>query len=294
MFTSSTWKHLRIPFSIFLMPFFCFALAEVPEPDWYRAILAFIAIHLFYNPASNGFNSYYDKDEKSIGGLERPPAVQADLLKAALIFDAIALLMAAFVNITFFVMLFAIGLVSKAYSHPAIRLKKYPVGGLITVALFQGAWTYWMSYAACGNTSVEDLLTLRVILGGILSSLLLFGSYPMTQVYQHEEDSKRGDQTFSLLIGIKGTFYWTAGVFALSAVALNLFFIYYYDFRVTLILTLVLGPTLIFFFKWAIEVFHEEVNADFKRTMTLNKLSSVSFIVFFLFLLWFHHWGFRL
>ena len=30
-------------------------------------------------------------------------------------------------------------------------------------------------------------------------------AYPMTQIFQHEED-KRGDETLSLKLGIKGTF----------------------------------------------------------------------------------------
>jgi 1,4-dihydroxy-2-naphthoate octaprenyltransferase len=44
----------------------------------------------------------------------------------------------------------------------------------------------------------------------LLSTCLLLGSYPMTQIYQHEEDARRGDKTFSLLLGIKETFIFTA------------------------------------------------------------------------------------
>jgi 1,4-dihydroxy-2-naphthoate octaprenyltransferase len=272
------------------MPFFCFALAEVPQVNWISAALAFVAIHLFYNPASNGFNSYYDKDEKSIGGLEHPPQVEQDLLRASLLFDAIALVLAAFVNGTFAIMLLIIGFVSKAYSHPSIRLKKYPVLGLLTVSLFQGAWTYGMSYVACCNGNWEVLFDSRVVQAATLSSVLLLGSYPMTQIYQHEEDLKRGDKTFSAMLGVRGTFLWTAAVFGLAALGMSLYFASYYDFRPVLVLFLCLTPTLLFFMRWAIESWESAAQADFKRTMLLNLLSSVSFILFFVFLFGFHHY----
>ena len=81
----STLLHLRIPFSFFLMPFFCFAVSQVETVNWTEAIIAFLAIHLFLYPASNGYNSYYDKDEESIGGLEAPPPVDKQLLIASLV-----------------------------------------------------------------------------------------------------------------------------------------------------------------------------------------------------------------
>src|SRR5690554_7006697 len=45
---------------------------------------------LFRSPASNGYNSYFDKDEESIGGLETPPPINKALLHYSFFFDAIA------------------------------------------------------------------------------------------------------------------------------------------------------------------------------------------------------------
>ncbi|NJK83733.1 MAG: ubiquinone biosynthesis protein UbiA, partial [Saprospiraceae bacterium] len=68
----------------------------------------------------------------------------------------------------------------------------------------------------------------------ILSSLMLLGSYPMTQIYQHEEDAKRGDTTLSLKLGILGTFHFTAITFGLATAGFVAYFISYFDFQTSL------------------------------------------------------------
>ena len=73
MLSSSTIKLLRIPFSFFLSPIYFFALAQVPYINWINAILIFFILHFLIYPASNGYNSYMDRDTESIGGLEKPP-----------------------------------------------------------------------------------------------------------------------------------------------------------------------------------------------------------------------------
>jgi 1,4-dihydroxy-2-naphthoate octaprenyltransferase len=73
MINVSTIKLLRIPFSFFLSPIYFFALAQVPHINWFNAVLIFFIIHFLIYPASNGYNSYMDRDTESIGGLEKPP-----------------------------------------------------------------------------------------------------------------------------------------------------------------------------------------------------------------------------
>ncbi|MGB3618624.1 MAG: hypothetical protein WBA12_10935, partial [Catalinimonas sp.] len=57
---SDTFKLLRVPFSVHLMPIFLFALSQTPAPHWPSAALAFVILHLLVYPASNGYNSYQD------------------------------------------------------------------------------------------------------------------------------------------------------------------------------------------------------------------------------------------
>ena len=73
MLSASTIKLLRIPFSFFLSPLYFFALSQVPEINWFKAILIFFILHFLIYPASNGYNSYMDRDSGPIGGIDRPP-----------------------------------------------------------------------------------------------------------------------------------------------------------------------------------------------------------------------------
>lgn len=285
----STLLHLRIPFSFFLLPFFVFAASQSGMNDLFRFFLVFISLHLFLYPASNGFNSYFDKDEESIGGLKTPPKVERELLWVSLFFDLTALVLGWLVCPEFAVMLFVYGLASKAYSYPGIRLKKYPFGGLITVVFFQGFFTYLLAICGLERLSFPQLLEAKYLIPASLCSFLLLGSYPMTQVYQHAEDGRRGDRTLSLLLGVRGTFVWTALIFMATTGAFVYYFQKTYSFQTALVFPLFLAPVLLFFLFWAYRVFQNEKNADWKSTMRLNMLSSVCFLAFFSYLMFFGH-----
>lgn len=196
--THSTWLHLRIPFSLFLMPVFLLSITAAHDIDIFKLILSFVIIHLLLYPASNGFNSYYDRDEESIGGLKNPPAVTKDLLRVSLLFDLAALLFGFFISAQFVLCLFIYGLASKAYSHDKIRLKKRPIAGWLGTGIVQGAFTFLMAYGAFDKTGYNDLFRPEIIQLAALTSVFLLASYPMTQVYQHGEDGRRGTGPYPL------------------------------------------------------------------------------------------------
>jgi 1,4-dihydroxy-2-naphthoate octaprenyltransferase len=283
MFSRSAWLHLRIPFSFFLMPVYVFALGISPNLGESRLLWSFVIIHLFLYPASNGFNSYFDKDEKSIGGLKNPPPVTAGLYYLSLFFDAIAIVLAIVkISMFFALLLFIYGLVSKAYSYPAIRLKKYPITGWLTVGLFQGFFTFLMCYAGINNYELENLTAARVLLPAILSSIILLGTYPMTQIYQHEEDAARGDKTLSLMLGIRGTFMFVLIVFTLAATGYVAYFYSFYSLWFAEVFLLSLLPVVIFFMIWFYRVLNDPAKANFSNTMWLNFLSAFCLNGFFI------------
>lgn len=267
------------------MPVFCFAASQVPSLSWIDYLLVFVILHIFLYPASNGFNSFYDKDEDSIGGLEKPPPVEKALLHVSLVFDGIALLLGLYFGWAFVGMLLVYGLASKAYSHPWIRLKKRPIAGWLTVAFFQGFFTYVLCYYALSHCELSALIEVEVLLPGLLMSLLLGGSYPMTQVYQHEEDSKRGDNTLSIMLGIRGTFYFAVAFFLVATGGFFYYFSQFGELQYFWLFLLFLLPVLIYFNLWYLRVHKDEEAADFRSTMRLNMLSSVCMIVYFTVLL---------
>jgi 4-hydroxybenzoate polyprenyltransferase len=286
MIQKSTILHLRIPFSFFLLPVFMFALSQNENSSWQAALLIFIILHFFIYPASNGYNSYYDKDEESIGGLENPPPVSRQLYYTSLVFDLVGIALGLLVNLPFVLMIFIYGLVSKAYSHPSIRLKKYPFISWITAGTFQGYFTFMT--VVVGLSGPEAFSNEIYHFGGLLSTALLLGSYPMTQVYQHKEDKKRGDITLSVLLGIKGTFIFTAIVFISASAAFIIFFLEYYNLQVAILFQLFLLPVLIYFLSWFFRILKDKSNANFKSTMSLNFISAVCLNLFFLFLLYYN------
>ena len=275
MFSKSTWLHLRIPFSFFLMPVYLFALSASPQPDFTKSILAFISLHLLLYPASNGFNSYFDKDEKSIGGLKTPPPVEKQLYYASLLFDLFALILAYAVSSFFLTSLLLFGLASKAYSHPSVRLKKLPYTGWLVTGFFQGFVIFIATYQGINSVSFVQLFRFEILLPAVLSSALLWGSYPMTQVYQHEEDRKRGDTTLSLILGIKGTFYFTAAVFTLANAGFLYYYFTLYSVAHAVVFQLFLAPVLAYFLLWLWKVRKDESQASFRHTMNLNLISSL-------------------
>lgn len=272
---SSNWinalRLMRIPFSVFLMPVYWFALLNI-QIDLTKAVLVFITIHLFMYPASNGYNSYFDRDEQSIGGLKVPPKVTKELWYLVVLFDLLAIGSALLVGYLFAVMVISYLLVSKAYSFDKIRLKKYPVAGAFTVIFFQGFFTYLtVQLGASRNFSTG----ISSILFGTVSSLFLLGSYPMTQIYQHEEDEKHGDKTLSRLLGIWGTFIFTGIVFFLASVMLCVLFYEEGKMISIFVYLLAMFPVNIYFLKWFNDYRKGKPVITYEKTMYLNAMSSM-------------------
>lgn len=259
----NTIQLLRIPFSFFLMPVFLFALSQAQEVNWTNAAIVFVVLHLFIYPASNAYNSYMDQDEGPIGGLKNPPKATRTVFYAALLFDIVGLLLALVVSLTFAVCILLYVLASRAYSSKGIRLKKYPVTGYLTVVFFQGAFTCYMCSEAIDPGSFNWA-------NALISSLLIGGVYPLTQVYQHEEDARNGDITISLLLGYRGTFKLTAAMFGIASV---LFFTQL-EFQSFVLLALFLFPVITYFLYWAMKVWKNTSAANFEYTMRMNLLAS--------------------
>lgn len=263
---------------------FLLACAIADSVDTQNLILSFFLLHFLVYPASNGYNSYFDKDEESIGGLKNPPKVSLELYRVSLVFDLIALGLSLTISIPFTLMVFIYGLVSKAYSHPSVRLKKYPIIGWLAAGIFQGYFTYLLTIIALKNISLAETMTPDIQIPGILSSLLLLGSYPMTQVYQHGEDAKRGDLTISRLLGIKGTFHFTAIAFTIATLGFVYYFHTYTSFNDAILFLSFLAPVLIYFGLWYLRVRKSLEAANFQSTMRLNFISSLMLNAFFLYI----------
>jgi 4-hydroxybenzoate polyprenyltransferase len=279
---------LRIPFSIYLMPVFWFGLSALRGPwSGWRAAGVFVVLHLLAYPASNGYNSYYDRDEGSIGGLKAPPKVTPELLQLVWLFDGLAVLGASLISLRFAVLLVGYLLVSKAYSYEGIRLKKYPLLSTLVVVVFQGGFTFLMTQVGVGGHGSHILEGPNLLLA-LASTLFLCGSYPLTQVYQHEEDARRGDHTLSLRLGVRGTFVFAAGGLLAGALTLGLAYLLRLETRPLLIFLLATGPVVALFSRWAWLVWQDATAANFEHTMRMNQVSSLCLSAAFITMLLLH------
>jgi len=270
--------HLRLQYQILLAPIFLWGyLLAGGQPD-VRFWLAFLAFHIFLYGGTTAFNSYYDRDEGPVGGLEKPPPVSRALLPFSLVMQGFGALLAALVNGTFLLIYLAIFVLATAYSHPRVRLKGRPLVGLLTVGLGQGV------LAALGGwvTAPRLLTELDPVswIGILAVTLVTMGFYPITQIYQVDEDRARGDVTFAAWAGARRTFLFaivTQGVAALALIW---------------VMAQVLGPSqaavvgifylglLVATMHWAATYDATQVIANFRRVMRMNQITSLGFLGF--------------
>jgi len=279
----STIQLLRFHFSFFLLPVFLFACSVVPELDLTRTALVFFILHLLVYPASNGYNSYMDRDTSPIGGLKNPLQPSRQLFYVTIAMDLIAVLLSLLVSVYFSIGVVIYILVSRAYSYRGIRLKKYPVIGYLTVMIFQGAFTFFISYHGCS----VDLSTSIPMMPALISSLLIGGFYPLTQIYQHKEDLADGVKTISFILGYRGTFIFCGILYTLAIGLLFFYFSQANQLTRFAAFLLLMSPVLFFFLKWAKAVWHDISAADFNNTMKMNVIASTcTNLAFMVLLIW--------
>lgn len=273
---------LRIPFSFFLSPVFFFALLCCPAESTLRAVQVFLILHLLIYPASNGYNSYQDRDSGSIGGLQNPPPPDRSLFYLTLLLDAAGLSWAAFLGWNFALLLLAYVLASRAYSWRGIRLKKYPVIGFLTVFLFQGAGTL-----ICIQAGIDPDLPLFYLpwQAPLVASCLIGALYPLTQVYQHDQDRRDGVRTLSMLLGIRGSFIFTATLFSVASLLL-FWFLAGLNMQELFLRFMVCNlPVLAFFAGWFWKVWKDPAQANYRYAMRMNLISALFMNLSFLFML---------
>lgn len=262
------------------MPVFCLALSRVEVVDWWNALGIFILLHLFIYPASNGYNSYIDRDETPIGGLEHPPEPSRNLFWAAFIFDLLGLAIALLIHWQVFLLVAGYMLASRAYSSPQIRLKGMPIVGFLTVMAFQGAGTFATVYLAASGLDWAGLLDHWPVWLG--SSILIGGVYPLTQVYQHEADRASGDHTISLLLGYRGTFVFSILMFAIAGGFIFYEFHQMDQIPFFLVFLGFLLPVIAYFNWWMLKVWKDHTAANFKNAMRMNALAATCMNLAFL------------
>lgn len=278
-----TIKLLRFPYSIFLLPISLFSFFYIHPAISYPLFLVIIIWHLLVFPSSNGYNSYNDKDEGPIGALASPPKPTRLLLQVANGMDGAAIALAALFSGYFALFVAGYIVASRLYSNRKIRLKKLPVIGFLIVFIFQGAWVFCANVYALSSPGL--FANPSVIFSAVASSFFIATVYPLTQIYQHEADARDGVKTLSMILGIKGTFIFSALMFAIANLFIYLAFHTGQTIHNFWLFTIVMLPSTAYFLFWTLRSFKNVAQVNFKNTMVMLVLSSSLNNLFFIILL---------
>jgi 1,4-dihydroxy-2-naphthoate polyprenyltransferase len=281
----STIQLLRFHFSFFLLPVYLFALSQSASINWRNAIIIFLLLHILVYPASNGYNSYMDRDETSIGGLKHPLQPTKQLFIVTVVMDLVAITLSLLISPLFTLGILLYILASRAYSYRRIRLKKYPILGFLTVFIFQGAMIFFITSEGT-NPQRETNIPLIPCL---IASLLIGALYPLTQIYQHEADKKDGVISISYLLGKKGTFVFSALLFLSATFLLFIRFQQQQQLNYFYLYLAILLPVVLFFLYWMMKVWRDEKAASFRNSLWMNVLSTACTTLFFITLIVLNH-----
>lgn len=165
-----------------------------------EALLGIILWVVCLNGGTLALNSAFDRDEGDIAYLRRPPPPPPGLAAASvglmLLGQAAAFALPAGYRIAYGVCV----VMSLLYSVPPARLKAVAGADWIINMVGFGTLTPYAGWAATG-LPVDPARGLA-----LLAFCPLFAAlYPLTQIYQLEEDTRRGDRTLATALGVRGS-----------------------------------------------------------------------------------------
>jgi 4-hydroxybenzoate polyprenyltransferase len=171
-------------------------------------LIQFGNVHLVLFGGATAYNSFWDKDEGPIGGLQNPPKMQGWMWSGSLILQGMGLLIATTQGVLYTGIYMLSMFCFWLYSTPLARWKSYPLKSLVAIGVSTGFNSVLMGYLAAGN----ELIDMPVWVAAAGVTLMLLSLYPISQIYQIEEDHSRGDTTFAVRYGKKGVtqFFITA------------------------------------------------------------------------------------
>jgi 4-hydroxybenzoate polyprenyltransferase len=175
------------------------------------AVLGLVLWVVCLNGGTLALNSAFDRDEGDIAYLRRPPAPPRRLAGFSIALMAAGQIL-AFRLPAPYPMAYAVCFVlSLAYSVPPLRLKA--VAGADWIINMWGFGTL-TPYAGWSATGVPIDAARGLVL---LAFCPLFAAlYPLTQLYQIEEDSRRGDRTLGCVLGVRRSLSVALGAAALA------------------------------------------------------------------------------
>ena len=166
------------------------------------ALLAWVAC---LNAGTLALNSAFDRDEGDIGYLDAPPPPPAHLAAVSIGLMAIGQVIALALPAGFAVGYTICFAMSLAYSVPPVRLKAVAGADWLINIIGVGVLTPYAGWAASSYPLRPEGRWVMIGFGCLFGSL-----YPLTQIYQFDEDSSRGDRTLARILGARASLWISA------------------------------------------------------------------------------------
>jgi len=162
------------------------------------ALLGLVLWIACLNGGTLALNSAFDRDEGDVAYLRRPPPPPRGLASFSLSLMAVGLLGALALPAGYIAAYVLCFVLSVLYSVPPFRLKAVAGTDWAINMWGFGTLTPYAGWAATGM-AVDPARALV-----LLAFCPLFAAlYPLTQLYQVEEDRRRGDRTFASVLGAR-------------------------------------------------------------------------------------------
>jgi 4-hydroxybenzoate polyprenyltransferase len=162
------------------------------------ALLGLVLWVVCLNGGTLALNSAFDRDEGDVAYLHQPPPPPAYLAGFGLALMLAGLVGSLLLPVAYRLAYAACLLLSVLYSVPPFRLKAVPGADWAINMLGFGTLTPYAGWVSTGLP--VDTAGLLVLLG---FCPLFAALYPLTQIYQFEEDTRRGDRTLAGALGVR-------------------------------------------------------------------------------------------
>ena len=278
-------KVLRLAYQFQLGPIFLWgaALAHFSAPSsalhWPRVLAIFLLLHIFCFGGLTALNSFYDRDEGPIGGLWNAPKLPPHLFAFAWTVQLVGFCAMLFFSARVAAIYAAIALLALGYSHPKTRWKGRPWKSVLVVALGQGALDFGAGVLATRGDFMSSELSQPLLFGLLGATFSAVAFYPLTQLYQTEDDARRGDFTTAHWLrqhgGRRAIFLFCGALFSLALVFHAVALLQIGEAFLARVLAAGAAALLGYLWFWSRETF--DARRDFLRVHRLLRVSSLGF-----------------
>ncbi|HWJ23046.1 MAG TPA: UbiA family prenyltransferase [Gemmatimonadaceae bacterium] len=161
-------------------------------------VLALGIVVVLENGGTLAINSAFDRDVGDVGYLDAPPPVPRHLAAYSVALMLLGLVVAAALPRAFFFTVAACLAMSLLYSVPPVRLKAVAGADWLINMIGFGTLTPYAGWAVTGRPLTAAAAWALGAFCPLFAAL-----YPLTQLYQMDEDRARGDRTLALVVGVR-------------------------------------------------------------------------------------------